>query len=109
MLKTHRKIVYSLSALAVLIFFFFPEPQVAVVGALILQTLAFVVIAGTSPVDGLLLCAISILLIGSIPPDNPLVAGSQAYEDARWPLLVAGAILALLMVAVILYTSRREK
>jgi hypothetical protein len=109
MLKTRRKVAYSVSALAALVFFFFPEPRVAVVGALILQTLAFVMIAGSSPVDGLLLCAVSILLIGLIPMDHPLIEGAQAFEDVRRPLLISGAILALLMVGVILYTSRRTR
>ncbi|MDJ0890347.1 MAG: hypothetical protein QNK18_04015 [Gammaproteobacteria bacterium] len=105
-MKTSRKIAYSISAAAVLCFFLVPEPELSVVGALLLQTLAFIYIAGKSPPDGLLLTGLSFLLIGLLSPDHPFVAGSEAYQDARWVLLAIGAALTAGMLALLLRQGR---
>ena len=102
-----RKLTYALSALAVACFFLFPEPRIAVVGALVIQTLAFIIVAGKSPVDGMLLTGISFLLIGLIPADHPFVAGSESYLNARWALIATGLILGLGMLAILLYRARK--
>ena len=48
-MKTHiagsRRNAYLTSALAVACFFLFPEPNIALVGTLLLQTLAFIMVA----------------------------------------------------------------
>ncbi len=101
-MKSARKITYSISAAAVLCFFFFPDPVLSVVGALLLQTLAFMYIAGKSTPDGLLLTGLSFLLIGLLPLDHPFLSNSAAYQDARWALLAIGAALCAGMLALIL-------
>ncbi len=68
-----RKYAYSISALAVACFFLLPHPYVSVVGALLLQTLAFVVIAGKSAADGIILTGITFLLVGSLGTEHPLI------------------------------------
>jgi len=106
-MKNTRKFAYVLSALAVVCFFLFPEPRIAVVGALVVQTLAFMIVAGKSPVDGMLLTGISFVLIGLIPADHPFVAGSESYQNARWALIATGLVLGLGMLAILLYRSRK--
>jgi hypothetical protein len=102
-----RKIAYAVSAVAILCFFLVPDPELSVLGALVLQTLAFVIVAGKSPLDGLLLSGISLILIGLLPAEHPFVAGAQAYQQARWVLLTTGVGLAVLMLAIIVYRLRR--
>jgi hypothetical protein len=70
-----RKTAYGISALAIAWFFLFPQPYVALTGALLLQTLAYTIIAGNSAGDGIVLSGISLLLIGSLPGDHPLIRG----------------------------------
>ena len=106
-MKNTRKFAYVLSALAVVCFFLFPEPRIAVVGALVVQTLAFIIVAGKSPVDGMLLTGISFVLIGLIPTDHPFVAGSESYQNARWALIGTGLVLGLGMLAIVLYRARK--
>ena len=106
-MKTVRRAAYSISGIAVLCFFLVPQPEVSVVGALVLQTVAFMVIGGKSAPDGLLLTGISFLLIGLLPGDHPFVANSQAYENARWVLLAIGAALSAAMLALIIRRSHR--
>ena len=96
-----RKISYSLSAVSVLIYFLYPEPVTALVMALCLQTLAFIVIAGSSPPDGFLLSGISLLMIGLLPPDHPLVHASAYFEQLRAGMLMIGASLVLISVSVL--------
>jgi hypothetical protein len=103
-----RKVTYSISAFATLFFFLFPEPQIAVVGALMIQTLAFLVIAGKSPVDGFLLCGISLLLVGLLPSSHPLVAGSETYANARWPLIIAACSI-IAIAGITVAASGRKK
>ncbi len=105
-MKSTRKITYSISAAALLCFFLVPDPVISLVGALLLQTLAFMIIAGKSTPDGLLLAGVSFLLIGLLPSDHPLVAASEALQDARWALLAIGAALSVGMLALILRRLR---
>ncbi len=105
-MKSTRKITYSISVTAILCFFFFPDPVVSLVGALVLQTLAFMIIAGKSTPDGLLLAGLSFMLIGLIPPDHPFVMGSEAYQNARWVLLAIGAGLSAGMLTLLLRQGR---
>ncbi len=105
-MKSIREITYSISAVAVVCFFLVPDPIVSVVGALLLQTLAFMIIAGKSTPDGLLLTGVSFLLIGMLPSDHPFVSASDAYQDARWVLLAIGAALSTGMFALIVRRLR---
>ncbi len=105
-MKTVRKVAYSISGIAVLCFFLFPLPKAGVFGALILQTLAFIVIAGKSTPDGLLLTGISFLLIGLLPGDHPLVTNPPFFENVRWVLLGIGAAFTVGMLALIVRRSR---
>ncbi len=107
MMNRTRKAAYLTSAVAVMWFFFFPHPETAAVGALVLQTLAFIIVAGKYPADGLLLSGISFLLIGLLPSDHPFVNGSQAFEQARWVLITIGVATILAMGTLILYRMRR--
>ena len=50
-----RRVTCIITVLAVACFFLFPEPYTAIIGALLLQTLAFIVIAGKSAADGIVL------------------------------------------------------
>ena len=106
-MRRTRKVAYAVSALAILCFFLVTDPELSVLGALLIQTLAFIIVAGRSPLDGLLLSGISLILIGLLPAEHPFVAGSQAYQQARWVLLTTGVGLALLMLAIIVYRTRR--
>ena len=105
-MKSIRKTPYSISAVAVICFFLVPDPFISVVGALLLQTLAFMIIAGKSTPDGLLLTGVSFLLIGMLPSDHPFVSASDAYQDARWVLLAIGAALSTGMFALIVRRLR---
>jgi len=96
-----RKITYSMSSLAILIYFLYPEPVTALVLALCLQTLAFIVIGGSSPLDGFLLSGITLLMIGMLPPDHPLVHASAYFEQLRAGMLMIGASLVLISVSVL--------
>ena len=76
--------------MAVICSAFFPEPRLAVVGALILQTCAYIVIAGRSVLDGYVLAGISLLLFGSLPADHPFIV-NDFYFSVRWWLIGIGA------------------
>lgn len=54
-----RKFAYLVSAAAIVCFFLFPEPNAALIGALLLQTLAYVAFAGRSVCDGIALAGIT--------------------------------------------------
>ncbi|MDX1696999.1 MAG: hypothetical protein R3308_01880 [Thiohalobacterales bacterium] len=95
-----RKSAYMISALAIAWFFLFPLPNVAIIGALLLQTLAYVTIAGKSPADGIVLTGITVLLLGSLPGDHPLMRG-EYYQDIRpWIIAVGVAVLCLGLLLV---------
>jgi hypothetical protein len=104
-----RKIAYAVSALAVLCFFLFPEPYTAVLGALVLQTVAYIAIAGRSPADGFLLTGISVLLVGLIPSPHPFIRGAASFEAARPWLIGFGAVLILAMLTLLLARGRTRR
>ena len=108
MLSTLRIISYSVSAVAILFYFLFPEPSIAVTGALIIQTVAFITVAGKSFADGLLLVGISLTLIGLLPLDHPLISASPYFAKVRWILLFSGLGLALVMAIIVIYRIRKE-
>ena len=108
MLGTLRIIAYSISALAILFYFLFPEPSVAVTGAMIIQTVAFIAVAGKSLVDGLLLVGISVALIGLLPLDHPLVSNSVYFEKVRSTLVLSGLGVALIMAIIVVYKVRQR-
>jgi hypothetical protein len=89
-----RKTAYAISALAIAWFFLFPQPYVALTGALLLQTLAYTTIAGKSAADGIVLSGISLLLIGFLPGDHPLIRG-PFFESVRFWIIGVGTILLL--------------
>ncbi|MEA3413691.1 MAG: hypothetical protein U9R74_19500 [Pseudomonadota bacterium] len=101
-----RKISYSMSALAMLIYFLYPDPVVALVVALCLQTLAFIVVGGSSPLDGFLLTGISVLMIALLPTDHPLVHSSTYFEHLRAGMLMVGASLVLVSISVMVLRGR---
>lgn len=107
-IKKIRKVVYVISALAVVCFFVFPQPSIAVIGALILQTVAYITIAGKSPVDGYLLSGISILLIGLLPSDHPFIARSEFFENIRWGIIAAGVSVILISLTVLFRAARQH-
>ena len=67
-----RRAAYLISALAVVCFFALPDPNLAIICALLLQTLAYIVVAGKSTPDGSVLTGVTIVLIGLWPADHPL-------------------------------------
>jgi hypothetical protein len=85
-----RRVTYIISVLAVACFFLFPEPYTAIIGALLLQTLAFVVIAGKSAADGIVLTGLTVLLMGLIPADHPLIR--EPFFATAKPWVVATGI-----------------
>ena len=93
MITGFRKYAYITSVLAIACFFLFPEPNTALIGALLLQTLAYIMIAGHSIADGLVLTGITVLLIGSIPADHPLIKEPYFIEIQPWILVTGVAIL----------------
>jgi uncharacterized membrane protein HdeD (DUF308 family) len=97
-----------MSFVAILFYFLFPDPELAVPGALIIQTIAFITIGGQSLVDALLLVGISLILIGYLPSDHTLISGSTQFEQVRWPLLLSGAVLAVTMLVIIIYRIRKN-
>ena len=92
MITGFRKYAYITSVLGIACFFLFPEPNTAIIGALLLQTLAYIMIAGHSIADGLVLTGITVLLIGSIPADHPLIR-EQYFNDIKPWILVAGIVV----------------
>ena len=63
-------------------------------GAMLLQTLAYTVIAGKSVADGVVLSGISMLLIGFLPESHPMIRG-PFFETVRLWIIGAGMILLL--------------
>lgn len=89
-----RLSAYAISALAVACFFLFPEPNLALIGALLLQTLAYIVVAGKSTPDGIVLTGITILLIGSLPADHPLIR-EPFFENIRLWIILIGVVVVM--------------
>lgn len=87
-----RKYAYMISVLAIACFFLYPEPDIAIIGALLLQTLAYIMVAGRSMADSLVLTGITILLIGCVPADHPLIRGPYLNDIRPW-ILLTGAVV----------------
>jgi len=98
-----RKYAYMISVLAIACFFLYPEANVAIIGALLLQTLAYIMVAGRSMADSLVLSGITILLIGSIPADHPLIRGPYLDDIRPW-ILVTGIVV--LVIGLLLMRKR---
>ena len=103
-----RKYAYMISVLAVACFFLVPQPNIAIIGALLLQTLAYIMIAGQSSADGIVLTGVTILLIGFIPADHPLIRGPYLNDIKPW-ILLAGVIVFILGVLLTLRQARRSQ
>ena len=103
-----RKYAYLISALAIACFFLFPEPNIAIIGALLLQTLAYIMIAGQSTSDGIVLTGITILLIGFIPADHPLIRGPYLNDIKPW-ILATGGVVLIIGLLLIYRQARRAR
>ena len=101
-----RKYAYITSGLAIACFFVFPEPDLAVIGALLLQTLAYIMIAGKSTADGITLSGVTVLLLGSIPADHPMIRGPY-FNDIRPWILVAGTVVLVAGLLLVVRQARR--
>jgi hypothetical protein len=108
MLTPRRKWVYSIAASAVLWFFFFPEDHLAVVGALVLQTIAYIAVAGRSMVDGFLLTGISTVLIGLIPSVHPHLLRSEFLEQISASIMLLGVLIVIASAGAILRQEIRH-
>jgi len=107
MINGLRKYAYTMSALAVACFFLAPNPTLAIVGALLLQTLAFIVIAGKSLPDGILLSGITLILIGLLPDSHPIVREVYFSEIKVW-FLIGGITVALASLLYVLWQLQRS-
>ncbi|NOR40815.1 MAG: hypothetical protein GQ537_06380 [Gammaproteobacteria bacterium] len=101
-----RKYAYMTSVLAIVCFFLFPEPNIAVIGALLLQTLAYIMIAGRSTADGIILSGVTVLLIGSIPADHPMIRGPYFNDIKPW-IFVTGIVVVVLGLLLVVRQARR--
>ena len=104
-MNSTRKTVYAISAAAIAWFFLFPQSYVALAGAMLLQTLAYTVIAGKSA-DGIVLSGISMLLIGFLPESHPLIRG-PFFDTVR--LWIIGAGIILLLTGLLILTLNRPR
>jgi hypothetical protein len=104
---TIRMTVYAISAVAIAWFFLFPQPYVALTGAMLLQTLAYTAIAGKSAADGIVLSGISMLLIGFLPENHPMIR-EPFFETVRLWIIGIGTIL-LLTGLLLLAVNRRGR
>ena len=102
-----RTPVYAISAAAIAWFFLFPQPYLALTGAMLLQTVAYTLIAGRSAADAIALSGISFLLIGLLPESHPLIRG-PFFDTVRVWIIGAGAIL-LLSGMLIIALNRRAR
>ncbi len=106
-MKKTRVIAYSLSTAAIACYFLYPDLEIAISAALMIQTLAFITIAGKSFADGLLLVGISTILIGIMPAENPLILGSEFYKNTRLVLILLGTVLVLINLTIIVLKERK--
>ena len=104
MIARLRMYAYSISTLAVACFFLVPYPNPAFIAALLLQTLAFISIAGKSAPDGIVLAGITFLLVGALGADHPLIRGDFFPEIRPW-ILVTGAGFVIAGLLLIMYRS----
>ena len=101
MIARLRVFAYLVSVLAVACFFLVPSPNLALIGALLLQTLAFVSIAGRSAPDGMVLTGITFLLVGALSADHPLIRGDFFPEIRPWIMVTGvGFIIAGLLLVI---------
>jgi hypothetical protein len=107
MINGLRKYTYTISALAIACFFLVPDPTLAIIGALLLQTLAFIVIAGKSLPDGIMLTGITILLLGVLPADHPLIRG-EFYGSVKQSLVLAGAGIIVVSLLMIMWQLKKR-
>jgi hypothetical protein len=103
-----RKYAYTISAVAIVCFFLFPEPNIAIIGALLLQTLAYIVIAGQSTADSIVLTGISVILIGSLPSDHPLIHGPFFQGIRPWIIITGIGLFIFGMVLIGRQWQRRH-
>jgi hypothetical protein len=89
-----RRSAYLISALAIVCFFTLPDPNLAIVVALLLQTLAYIVVAGKSTPDGIILTGITVVLLGLLPADHPLIRG-DFFETIRLWVILSGVLVSL--------------
>jgi hypothetical protein len=108
MIAVLRKYAYTISVLAVVCFFLFPEPNLAIIGALLLQTLAYIVIAGQSTADSIVLTGISVILIGSLPADHPLIHGPYFQSVRPWIIVTGIGVFIFGLVLVGRQLQRRH-
>ena len=106
-MSSMRAPAYGISVAAFAWFFLIPQPFVALSGAMLLQTLAYALIAGRSAADGIMLSGISLLLIGLLPEGHPLIHG-PFFDSVRPWIIGAGAVL-LLAGLLVLALSRRGR
>lgn len=106
-MKTIRVTAYSFSVLAACCYLLYPDTGVSLPVALMIQTLAFITVAGQSVADGVLLSGISIIFIGLMPPEPLWASRMNFYENPRLTLIIIGAGLVLLMLAAIVRKARR--
>ena len=107
MINRLRKYAYTISVLAVACFFLVPNPTLAIIGALMLQTLAFIVIAGKSAPDGILIAGITMLLLGLLPADHPLIRDEFYGSVKQWLILVGtGIVVISILLLVRQYKNR---
>ena len=102
-----RKYAYSISALAVACFFLLPHPYLSVIGALLLQTLAFVVIAGKSTADGIILTGISFVLVGMLSTEHPMIR-EPFFADIRPWILATGVAIVVAGILILIKGSRKH-
>ncbi len=107
MINALRKYAYTISALAIACFFLVPDPTLAIIAALLLQTLAFIVIAGKSLPDGVLLTGITILLLGVLPAGHPLIRG-EFYGSLKQWLVIAGAVIIVASLLLIVLQLKKR-
>jgi len=100
-----RTPVYAISAAAIAWFFLFPQPYLALTGAMLLQTVAYTLIAGRSAADGIALSGITLLLIGLLPENHPLIRG-PFFDTVRLWIIGAGAMLVLSGLLIIALNRR---
>ena len=101
-----RKYAYMISALAIACFFLVPEPNIALIGALLLQTLAYIRIAGKSTADGIVLTGITVLLIGSLSADHPLIREPYFNDIKPWILVTGIVVLGVGLLLVLRQVQR---
>ena len=66
----------------------------SLIGALLLQTLAYIVVAGKSTPDGIILTGITVVLLGLLPADHPLIRG-DFFETIRLWVILSGVLVSL--------------